>query len=54
MSNTGTNQRPVAVFVLDVSACMPWCCEDESTPASEKLLRRAGDGDRRGGNVRLR
>ncbi len=19
-------------FVLDVSACMPWCCEDETTP----------------------
>jgi predicted nucleic acid-binding protein len=25
-------------FVVDVSACMPWCCEDEATPASEELL----------------
>ena len=25
-------------LVLDVSACMPWCCEDEATPASEKTL----------------
>ena len=28
-------------FVLDVSACMPWCCEDEATAASEELLQRA-------------
>jgi hypothetical protein len=28
-------------FVLDVPACMPWCCEDEATPASEQLLQRA-------------
>jgi predicted nucleic acid-binding protein len=25
-------------FVLDVSACMPWCCEDETTPASEEIF----------------
>ena len=25
-------------FVLDVSACMPWCCEDEATPSSEQTL----------------
>ena len=25
-------------FVLDVSAFMPWCCEDEITPASEEML----------------
>jgi hypothetical protein len=25
-------------FVLDVSACMPWCGEDEATPASERML----------------
>ncbi len=25
-------------FVLDVSACIPWCCEDETTPASEEML----------------
>jgi hypothetical protein len=25
-------------LVLDVSACMPWCCEDEATAASEKTL----------------
>jgi predicted nucleic acid-binding protein len=31
-------------FVLDVSAFMPWCCEDESTPASELLLEWAMDG----------
>ena len=28
-------------LVIDVSACMPWCCEDEATAASEQLLRRA-------------
>ena len=31
-------------FVLDVSACMPWCCEDETTPASEEMLDWAKDG----------
>ena len=31
----------MAAFVLDVSACMPWCCEDEATTASEELLQRA-------------
>ena len=31
----------MAGFVLDVSACMPWCCEDEATTASEELLQRA-------------
>lgn len=31
----------MAGFVLDVSACMPWCCEDEATAASEELLQRA-------------
>lgn len=31
----------MAAFVLDVSACMPWCCEDEATAASEALLQRA-------------
>ena len=31
-------------FVLDVSACMPWCCEDETTPASEEMLEWAMDG----------
>jgi len=25
-------------FVLDVSACMPWVCEDEATPSSEQVL----------------
>ena len=25
-------------FVLDVSACIPWCCEDETTPTSEEML----------------
>jgi predicted nucleic acid-binding protein len=31
-------------FVLDVSACMPWCCEDETTQASEEMLEWAIDG----------
>jgi len=31
-------------FVLDVSARMPWCCEDETTPASEEMLEWAMDG----------
>lgn len=31
----------MAGLVLDVSACMPWCCEDEATAASEELLQRA-------------
>ena len=31
-------------FVLDVSACMPWCCEDETTQASEQTLEWAMDG----------
>jgi predicted nucleic acid-binding protein len=31
-------------FVLDVSACMPWCCEDETTPASEEMLEWATKG----------
>lgn len=28
-------------FVIDVSACMPWCCEDEATESSERLLQHA-------------
>jgi predicted nucleic acid-binding protein len=32
-------------FVVDVSACMPWCCEDEATPESEQLLQRAAARD---------
>jgi predicted nucleic acid-binding protein len=31
-------------FVLDVSACMPWCCEDETIKASEEMLDWAADG----------
>jgi predicted nucleic acid-binding protein len=31
-------------FVLDVSACMPWCCDDETTPASEEMLEWAKQG----------
>jgi predicted nucleic acid-binding protein len=31
-------------FVLDVSACMPWCCEDETTPSSEAMLEWAING----------
>jgi len=31
-------------FVLDVSACMPWCCEDETTAASEEMLQWAMEG----------
>lgn len=28
-------------FVVDVSACMRWCCEDEATPETERLLQMA-------------
>jgi predicted nucleic acid-binding protein len=31
-------------FVLDVSACMPWCCQDEATSSSEETLTWAIDG----------
>jgi predicted nucleic acid-binding protein len=31
-------------FVLDVSACLPWCCEDEQTDFSEGLLELAALG----------
>ncbi len=33
----------MAAFVVDVSACMPWCCEDEATAKSERLLERAAN-----------
>lgn len=33
-----------AAFVLDVSACMPWCCEYEATPASDEVLDWATSG----------
>lgn len=31
-------------FVLDVSACLPWCYEDEQSALSEQLLDWAGSG----------
>ena len=31
----------MTAFVVDVSACMPWCCEDEASPDTERLLQRA-------------
>jgi predicted nucleic acid-binding protein len=31
-------------FVLDVSACIPWCCEDETTASSEEMLQWATEG----------
>lgn len=31
-------------FVVDVSACMAWCCEDETTAASEEMLDWAAAG----------
>jgi len=31
-------------FVLDVSACLPWCYEDEQTPFSDQLLDLAATG----------
>ena len=31
-------------FVLDVSACIPWCCEDETTASSEEMLQWAMNG----------
>jgi predicted nucleic acid-binding protein len=34
----------MVAFVLDVSACIPWCCEDETTQASEQMLEWAIDG----------
>lgn len=34
----------IKAFVLDVSACMPWCCEDETTKASEEMLDWAKEG----------
>jgi predicted nucleic acid-binding protein len=34
----------IKAFVLDVSACMPWCCEDETTEASEEMLDWAKQG----------
>jgi hypothetical protein len=33
-------------FVLDVSACLPWCYEDEPSALSEQLLDLAGTGSR--------
>ncbi|MEO7028496.1 MAG: type II toxin-antitoxin system VapC family toxin [Acidobacteriaceae bacterium] len=32
-------------FVLDASATLPWCFQDETTPASEALLARMGGGE---------
>jgi predicted nucleic acid-binding protein len=34
----------IKAFVLDVSACMPWCCEDETTPSSDEMLDWAKEG----------
>ncbi|MDP9084541.1 MAG: type II toxin-antitoxin system VapC family toxin [Pseudomonadota bacterium] len=34
----------MVAFVLDVSACIPWCCEDETTQASEQMLEWAMEG----------
>ncbi len=31
-------------FVLDVSACLPWCYEDEQTPFADQLLNWAASG----------
>jgi len=31
-------------FVLDVSACLPWCCVDEQTPFTDRLLEWAAAG----------
>ena len=31
-------------FVLDVSACLPWCYEDEQTPFADQLLDWAASG----------
>jgi predicted nucleic acid-binding protein len=32
-------------FVLDASATLPWCFQDEASPASEALLARMGEGE---------
>jgi predicted nucleic acid-binding protein len=34
----------IKAFVLDVSACMPWCCDDETTQSSEEMLDWAKEG----------
>jgi predicted nucleic acid-binding protein len=31
-------------FVVDASACLPWCYEDEQSPFSDQLLDWAGSG----------
>jgi predicted nucleic acid-binding protein len=35
----------MAVFVLDASATLPWCFEDESTPRTDALLDRLRSDD---------
>lgn len=36
----------MAVFVVDASATLAWCLEDETTPWTEGLLERLRRGDR--------
>ena len=36
----------MAMFVVDASAALPWCFEDESTQWTDGLLQRLKDGDR--------
>lgn len=33
-------------FVLDASAALPWCFQDEGTPATDQLLANAAAGER--------
>ena len=36
----------MAVFIVDASASLPWCFEDEATPWTDGLLERLRTGDR--------
>jgi predicted nucleic acid-binding protein len=36
----------MAKFVVDASATLPWCFEDEATPGTDNLLNRLLSGDR--------
>jgi predicted nucleic acid-binding protein len=35
----------MASFVIDASATLPWCCDDESTAYTEGLLNRCAAGE---------
>jgi len=35
----------MASFVMDASATLPWCCDDEATAYTEGLLNRCAAGE---------